>query len=213
MKKKNFARKNAVGFRKRMKRKYMFHPGRKIANQIHHFKRTYEWGTPIQSGTADVHTAFFFQLDQLPNYTEFVNLYDQYRVFSLIYHIIPSFNVNLLTVANTTQLVPVLYVHDYDDSNALTADADYYQYSNMKQRRAGSPFKVILYPKVASAVYQTALATGYEAKASKKVWIDIAQYQVKHYGLKVKFPKTFSTSDFTTYRVLVNVHFACKNAR
>lgn len=186
---------------------------RKIADQLHHFKRTYEWGTPIQSGNVDVHNAFYFQLDQLPNYTEFTNLYDQYKVYSITYTIMPTFNVNLVTATNTTQLTPVLYVHDYDDSNALASDTDYYQYSNLKMKRAGSTFKIQLYPKIAGAVYQSAVSTGYSTLPSNKQWIDIAQYQVKHYGIKIKFPTCFATSNYTTYRALITVHFACRNAR
>lgn len=180
-----------------------------VANQVHYFKRTFEYGN-VSSHNVDVHVAWSVSLGQLPNSSEFTNLYDKYKIISAKFQVVPIFNVN--SMQTNEQLVPVLYVHDYDDSGPLSSDAEYYQFSNFKQRRAGTVFNIMLYPKVATTVYNTALTSGYATQ--RPMWLDCDSPNVPHYGLKIKFPTCFGSGDNSvTYRVLATVTFACMNAR
>lgn len=125
-----------------------------------------------------------FNLQQLASYTEFTNLFDQYKIYKVVLDIRPYCATQNVTVNNTTNNVAYPYVHcviDHDDDTLLTAVSDYQQYSSYRRFPVGRPMKISIIPRVSTAVYQSALSTGYSAK---RAWIDSENSLVPHYGFK-----------------------------
>lgn len=181
--------------------------------QAYKIKRT-ATGTSAQyyftNGIANTYRAWSFSLDQLPNFTEFTNLFDSYRIDKIVMRFIAvhaqqvSAEVNNAAAVTVTQ--PRVYtVIDYDDDAVPTSITELTQYSNCKIRQAGKSFKVILQPKVAVQVYRSAVTTAYAAP-DKGTKLDCAYADVPHFGVKLAMTSN-ATNGYFGYDV--NVDYYC----
>lgn len=126
-----------------------------------------------------------FQLNQLPNNTEF-DLYDQYR----IRYVKVMFTSNTQPVNNNStsnQVAPQLITAvDYDDATTPTSLDNLYNYNNCKIHGALTPmipyFARSVKPMVAQAVF-AGVTSGYSPRSD--VWLDTAKKDIPHYGIKV----------------------------
>jgi len=138
-----------------------------------------------------------FKLEDCVNYTEFTNLYDQYKIVGVKLKLIP-YQTDATTAAAPSSLAgqPSFLIHsviDYDDNTAVSASntgADAmrqypsYRCSNIYARH-GKPWSRYLRPKIAREVYRTPVLTGYES--AKMPWLDSDYADVSAYGLKLLF--------------------------
>jgi hypothetical protein len=144
-----------------------------------------------------------FRLDDLPNYTEFTSLFDQYRIAKVKLEFIPTFNCsNLYDMQNGNPLVPnIQSAIDYDDISLANEDA-ILQYQTRVLTRGEQIHTRTLKPKPQIAAYNSALAFGY-ASAATNPWIDTSSPDVPHYGLKVYIdPVTLNETSTWLYRVI-----------
>lgn len=135
-----------------------------------------------------------FKLADVVSYTEFTNLFDQYRIDKVQFRLIP-YATGVLTGAAVSPAAgqPSVFVHsivDYDDDNTLAlsnAGVDAMrQYPNYRMSNLiKNGFKRTLKPKVLSSTYQTSLTTGYRPVSFK--WADCAYPDIPAYGLKIMF--------------------------
>lgn len=130
-----------------------------------------------------------FKFQDLSNYTEFVALFDQYRIdkvevtFQLVGNVYNTQAPNS-TAANTTNWFPKLWISKDYDGPSGTVDT----LAEIKERQdvqcfilEPNKFKTVtLQPKALVQTYVTSGATG---KSPKVIKIDTAQAQVEHYGL------------------------------
>lgn len=137
-----------------------------------------------------------FQIQNLPNHTEFTTLFDSYRINKVVVKMYPYSTVNAVSVAGAPNGNPdacgfVHFAIDHDDASAPTADEagirDLMQYpSYRRQRVVGTrPVVCVIKPKLAKAVYQSALITAYAE--GKREWVDCTYPDVPHYGFKAVF--------------------------
>lgn len=128
-----------------------------------------------------------FRLVDLPNYSEFINLFDQYRIVKIDLQFIPSWEgSNKSTSALADTCLPTLVtVEDHNDSNLLTSRADYQQYRTYRETilSAQRPVTITVKPQPAMAVFGGGVFSSY-AQPGDAVWLDTASYTVDHYGLK-----------------------------
>lgn len=172
MKKKSAPKRNLIRRKRLVRRK----PARQA---VHNFKRTAYYNGLIAGSTlSDVAGGFMAQLNQVPNYTEFTNLYDMYRINGVRWRISPR--ANSAEVGTNQGLVKLFTAVDYDDivTPSLT---DILQYQSLKVTRTDRDHVRYVKPTISQAVYQTAVGTGY---GSTRGWIDCANPTVAHYGLK-----------------------------
>jgi hypothetical protein len=142
--------------------------------------------TPIVcSATNRQDFAYYFQLGNLDNASNFVNVWDQYRIDCVIFHIIPSQNALQVPTQSTTEFVNLYCVLDYDDNTALTTTAGYREYDNCIILSPGESCKRQFLPRIAISAYSTAF--GAYANMGD-VWIDTASTTVAHYGVKIGVP-------------------------
>jgi hypothetical protein len=158
-----------------------------------------------------------FSLDNVAGVAEFTSLFDQYRITKVecFFHLQSNPNsdlfINSNTLANQSNFYPKLWVvYDDDDANSVTL-------SQIKERanvkcwimEPNKMKKFVIKPKVLIQTYGTALTTGYEPKAS--CWCDMANFGVKHYGLKAVLDcETVVPSTAFYVRVDYRYHFECK---
>lgn len=190
-----------------------YNPKRKIANQIHSFKRVGAIENISVIGGAGYHRAFQFTLDQLPNFNEWVNLYDCYRIKKVTLRIEPTFTENNLLDPIVLNNKWLRAVHDYDDATPLISENDYFEYGNMKSYAANRLIKVTLYPKVSAEIYRSLISTSYEQRSSP--WLDLSPTgaNIPHYGIKIYFPYLGVASENLQFRVLATYYVDCKQTK
>lgn len=163
-------------------------------------------------------------------YTDFTDLYDRYMItcvvlrFRLVNNPNCATSLNNLDSAypannltwNTTNWFPAMYYcKDYDDAAAETLE-QLKERANCKRiiLQPNKMYKIVLRPAVTIQTYATSTTTGYAPKWRN--WIDMAQTDVPHYGLKyvidcsAKDP--VDTQPFLVERS-TQIYFKCKDVR
>lgn len=167
---------------------------RRVSLDRHTFSR-YGNASEISCSGTEASADFIFKLTDLINYSEFTSLFDQYKILKVVFKIQMITNPdssNPLNVAaastttyynNPTNWFPKFwYIRDYDSGSSETI-------SSMKERqgakyfimRPNKEYSIALKPMVQVQTYKTSVSTGY---APKRLWLDIADTTVPHYGLK-----------------------------
>lgn len=192
--------------------------GRRIAQPVQYFKRSvYLSGNIVTSVTSDTFTNQFFALSNVPNYTEFTNLYDQYKINAVKVTLIPRGNTAEITASSGAstvfqgQSVGVFSVIDYDDTAALANINEACQYQNMKMTRATQQHSRYLKPRfnLLSITNQGTGATG--ASQNTRGWLDCDYINVPHYGVKWALQQNVNYN--LTYDVKIDYYLAFKNVR
>lgn len=161
----------------------------------------------LAPGAAAVGAARNFTLSQVPNATEFTNLYDQYQIKGIKITLIPRFTQSNANTA--TQVIGNMWsCLDYDDASTPPNLTTLLQYQNVKRTRTNQIHSRYLVPAVAREVFNTGIATAYAPQ--KKVWLDCTSDTVEHYGIKFWFD---STAAGVTYDLQVKFYLAFKNVR
>lgn len=184
--KKNYRRNNRRKrtYRRRHTTRRVSRPMR-INSKVHAFTRTTSGAITVDA-TLGYQGAFTFKLDDLPNYTEFTNLYDQYQICAIRMEFVPKYTaVNQMNVTNTgTFLLGSLHtVVDYDDSTAPTSASELFQYGNYKRTRLTSKHVRYLKPAWLAQTYETALTTGYSPQWKR--WLSTNDANIPHYCVKI----------------------------
>lgn len=135
-----------------------------------------------------------FKLSDVPNSSEFTSLFDAYRIKGVKLEFVPIYNsheINEGPAASPFDRVgiPVMtFARDLDDSTAPASENTLLQYATNKRINLSSKKSIyIANPRVAQTVYQAGLTAAY-SEARKNVWIDCANPDVPHYGLKYYVP-------------------------
>lgn len=156
---------------------------------------TYGTGNGLLTVTGDaVNTesrgAFAFTLADVGNVSEFTSLFDQYKILGILVTVKMLNSPDAVNVpnglsANTGCYYPTLwYATDYDDNSVATV-ANLREYVRVKHKvlRPNSEIRIFLKPTTLEQVYRTAVTTGYAVNFNRP-WLDCAQTDIPHYGLK-----------------------------
>lgn len=180
---------------------------------VYSFKRTVyvpQWATVNALG--DQPFKLEPKLSDLPNYTEFTALFDQYRIKGVSFKLIPRYNVVPQTSGNPLLPTQVMSVLDYDGTgpNTLTAIR---QYQTLRTTRNTSIHKRYFKPAILQMVYESSTTTAYGPKWNQ--WIDCNNDTVPHYGLYGICPQIASgVSDAEYFYDLEAVYYIqCKTVR
>jgi len=154
-------------------------------NHIFYVKRTYEL-TPVVLNDhtgADQAAGVAFTLDQLPNYTEFTNLFDQYQITGILVRFLWSNNNSQFAFSQyVNDLKPWYFTSDKDDATTPASINAMLERPNTQIRRPLGEHKLFFRPGVATAVYKGAF-TGY-GQAKKGTWLDCSNADIQHFALK-----------------------------
>lgn len=196
---------------------------KKLARQVHVFKRTAYLGNQIASITTlgvptPIAAAYNFNLNQLPGVGDFTALFDQYKITGAKLTYTPALSEGVLnpTFASAATLgySRVHSVIDYDDSSTPTSEDQLLEYGSHKST---APFRThtrFIKPKMLQEIYRSSVGTAYSPRAGQ--FIDLSYPDVPHYGIKVwvSAPNTPSgVQGSITYKVYMTLYFTCKNTR
>lgn len=129
----------------------------------------------------------------LPGYTDFTNLYEDYRFDRVVVKITPMCTAATTQAASTgigQASVLFHWVMDYDDMDLPANSAAGLDALRQKQgyrvrnilAGAGRPLVISFKPRTTAPVYISALSQGYQAKANQ--WLDTANPDIPHFGIK-----------------------------
>lgn len=165
--------------------------------------------TSIVTSTLQSYGALSFKLSDLPATSDFVNLFDEYMITKIKLQFIPT-NATAQLPAITTYSTPwFMIVVDHDDSTVPTTYDTLLQYPRCKIVSMTRGFNLTFTPKSAKMIYQSAVATAY---GTNKSYIDMANPDVPHYGIKYALAATSYISQFS-YTIFAEYTFMCKGVR
>lgn len=136
----------------------------------------------VQSVPADG-VAKHFELDNLPGYTDFTTLFDQYRFTRVDFKLIPRVNVNTFAVVavTTTAVMPVISVwFDPDDSTDPLLVGESLEVENVIHSSGYHIIEGHFKPKAAIGAYGGAFTQFAEFDG----WVDCTSDDTQWYGLK-----------------------------
>lgn len=191
---------------------------KKTQNKVHTYIRwcdkdsTYQTSTGpnsiVESG-ADQNLTYAFQLSNAVNASDFINLYDRYKINKIQLFLEPTQNQTNAPVAFPFNR-KIRVVHDYTDNIPLTQEDDYLEYANCKSYNGvGSrTIKITLYPKILNTVLG-----GYTTQSSKSQWLSTADDDILHFGIKMFIPANISTVSTQLFRVRAKYWLSMANSK
>jgi hypothetical protein len=169
-------------------------------HRVHTFHRSLSIGNIVGSTTGEVDSAIGVTLAGFPDYTDFTNLFDTYRIMQIIV----EFNPLFLDTTATTNYPPIATAIDYDDGNSTTY-SQLEEYDSFQICQTGQYFQRVFTPRIALAAYSGSFASYAQPKAG--TWIDVASPGVIHYGLKYALPITGAANSVWSVQVHAILQF------
>lgn len=149
----------------------------------YHYSR-YGLRQSINLNTNQALGAYQFSLDQVQNFADFTNLYDQYKITGV--KVTFRLMTNPDSAIASTQIFPTLWaVRDNDDSGTPASLINLMEKEGVKYKILRPNAAISMYvkaPRLAGMVYQTATSTAYTSMAAK--WVDCSYPSTPHYALK-----------------------------
>lgn len=185
-----------------------------LRRDTHYFKRSFAQIAPGafvgNAVYAPYLNSYSFSLGQLPQVSEFTNLFDRYKITHVQLRFFLKIDPSAQTAANAS--FPKLYfVKDYNDTST-PSNLDELRQHNKCQVRVLNPNRPIIVnikPAVLSETYRGVATTTYSPKWRQ--WVDCTHTDVPHYGLK------WGIDDFTNTNYKLDIEgkmwFACKDQR
>lgn len=183
-----------------------------LRNQVYYFRRmnanpgAYTGNvlhTPLLQGWS-------WNLGQLANVSEFSNLFDHYCITCIVVKFYLKIDPSSQTAA-TASYPKLYYCRDYDDSTApgTLNELREHQHTQVRVMNPNRPVTIKLRPSTLAQTYRGVGTVSYTPQW--KQWIDMAQTDVPHYGLKWGIDDLTNTN----YRVDTEtfIYFKCKGVR
>ena len=170
----------------------------------------------IQGGATPVNIAIGTTLADFAGYASYAAIFDQYRIREVLVRIKARNNaVSVFNTASPNGAVPTAYiVRDLDDGTALSAVIDALQYDNCQTFNGQEDCVVRYQPAVTPAVYGGGAFSGYAVERSDKLWLDIANTTIPHYGLKIEIgPLTATTTSSWVWDITAEAIVEFQNTR
>lgn len=186
---------------------------------------TYNTGTSLIAGTLNQETYEFslqFPFNAIPNPGEFGQLFDAYKItgvqvcIKMVNNPDGGTSINSTTPLNALNYYPTIwYTPDNDDAGTVSLAAiKEFEKVRHKVLRPNQEIKIMLRPTTLTQTYRTALTTGYQVN-KRSTWLDMAQQDIPHYGLKCVFDLEglSNTTQAFYFKVNCKYFFKCQMAR
>lgn len=156
------------------------------------------------SSSVDVSQSYQFVLSSLPGYTDFTDLFDEYKIDKVKITWMPDTQQSLENagIGGTTCFTAL----DFDDS-ATVLLSGLQQYETCQLHNALRPFTRTVVPRFAVGAYSGAF-TSYKNTSG---WIDVASTSVIHYGIKVCLPQQSGSPN--TYTPVMEMWVSFRHTR
>lgn len=181
-----------------------------LRKDLHYFKRhTTLPNIPSDGATLVRLGCWTFKLNDLPNYGEYINLFDRYMITHVKLRIRVQ-NDPASQSSSTSNYPQLFYVRDYDDSLTPSNLSEIREHSRMQSCML-TPYKervINIKPSVLTNLNDN---VGYVLSPKWKQWIDCNSSTVPHYGIKFGIDNLINPN----YNVLIRAtyYFRCKDTR
>jgi len=174
--------------------------------RVHSFKRV-AMLTPLQIGEGvAVPQTYSFKLSDLSNYSEFTNLFDQYRINAVKLQLVPTFSGN--DIDYQTIMGSIHSAIDHNDITNPTSVGQLMEYDTYKRSKQSRGHK---------RYFKVNLLSNLSGDAGNvttwKKWIDTASPNAPYYGIKLMLDPLNSTDNdkYATFEVYATFYFQCKS--
>lgn len=160
------------------------------------------------SGLTDQFGSYQFKLSDVPNVSEFQNLFDMYRIKAIKMVFYPTnTSVSISGGGTAVNIVTPRFISviDEDDASAPTTQEELFQYQTCKITTVNKKHTIYFKPKVAQEIYNGA-STAY-AVPSGTPWLNLASTTIQHYGVKWCMESAGSTAPVGAFSYKVNVTY------
>lgn len=220
-----FSKRRAFGAiqRKTQRRKMLrLRRGRLGGNYNEHSFKRYCDALPVDITGTTYQLGLVFKLEDVKGEADFADLYDRYMLTTVVlrFKLVTNPDSTRTQFSNqdwqTTNWFPKLwYCPDYDDNSSETlAQLKERSQTKCKVLRPNKIIKIAIKPAVTIQTYRTATSTGYAPKW--KQWIDMANRDVPHYGMKFVVD-CCGQDPLDTYPFKLEIdrqyYFTCKDVR
>lgn len=173
--------------RRRTYRRRSFSRRRRRSPRVHVFKRTMRQSINIYNYAS--YSSATFNLGQVTNYTEFTQLFDQYKicmiksVFTFGKTDAPINSAIGPPTSNQilTSMMPTFQWWIDRDDNSLPTAAEASQVERVHRTQMTHPVKVVFKPNILVMAYEGLMGTAYSPAYR---WIDCSDHNTPYYGLK-----------------------------
>lgn len=180
-------------------------PGNKYVRK---FIRWEDLGNISGSAASDSFGHFSFRLQDIPNYSEFVALFDNFRIDKVMLLFMP--NATDITTSSTALTAGRLITAiDYDDASNWSSINDGLQYESCLIKEFDQTFTRFLKPCYTVPVNNTAGTTGIKLSND---WVDCGTPDVIWYGVKYCIPQT-TTNQVPSWRVFARFYLSFQQTR
>lgn len=196
--------------RKRQATARITRPVRTVSRQVHRFIRSYQaLDLPGNAVYNPYQGALSTSLAQVTNSAEFTALYDQYMITYVKYMF--YLEVDPSAQAAASAIYPKLYMTREQDNSTVNSMNEMRERGNLQIRvmNPNRPVVVGFKPNLLEQQWYNGVTNGFTPVYNK--WLDQANANVPHYGLKFNIDNLTNTN----YRVRIEarVWLACKNSR
>lgn len=184
----------------------------------YNFKRSYTVSQTTTGGLA--YGAASFLLSNLPGYTEFTALFDQYRLNCVVANFVwRSSGLSTIETANNNLVgMPIMYsVIDLDDATAPASISEIQEYGKHKTTyfstsRRHKSFKI--YPRNLNTIYRSGVTSAYTL-GRRKAWLDITTTDTPHYGFKwaIDVPQGGGTVVESSFDIVYTIYVQFRQSR
>lgn len=180
----------------------------KRGQKLYLFKRyTGIFGVATISNVSPTFISYNFSLRDLPNYQEFTNLYDQYKINAVKISFIPQMtqSVSIGSINNPAANARFFSVIDYNDDTPLTSIDDAREYASCKYTPILRTHKRYLKPRLQDrgATYTPG-----------RPWVNCTSPEQDYYGVKIAVePMGSTTTQTMAYSVEAVYYLSFKNVK
>jgi len=175
--------------------------------------QVFEWadyGTVTSTATANGFYSFSTVFTDVPDNANYSSAFDQYRINSIEYHLLPCSQASLPATAPGYSFAMIY--HDYDDTATPTSQAAARSYANMAIVGPGEKHSRKIRPHCAVAMTSSGAASISGAGNVVAPWIDTTSTAIPHYGLKIVVTQSNSTN-INTWYLWARISLSLRNQR
>ena len=198
-------------------------PPRRMMPSIYKFKRqtqqTFDLnaieGTGWDEISADaIQKGFAMSLDTLSDYTQFTNLFEQYKLTGLRLQIIPSWNV-IQGYRDMSQIL--CYISKSRYGYAINSVEEMLNKQAKRKFVAfinGKPIDIYMKLNQLTQIYGSATATDYTLK--KPGWVSTQEPGTTHYGYDVVLQTVSGqamANQLMSFKILLTTYFSCRGVK
>lgn len=151
-----------------------------------------DYGIVTSTSAANGYYSFSTIFTDLPDNANYSSAFDQYRIDTIEYHLIP---VSQQALPSNALAYSFCFVyHDYDDTTTPVSQAAARSYNNLAILGPGEKHSRRIKPHIAIAATTSGASAITGAVNHPADWIDTTSTGIPHYGLKIIVTQSTSTN-------------------